>query len=787
MILKSGTQAETEANFAVAAMVMIAPKMRIVVLAILTLLSQAALAESLVATYSTFVGGRYDAEMDNVVTVATDSAGNVYIGGVTRYELTRPGEIGFPTTDSSLHLPSSRPPDDPCNFQCGYVLKLNSDHEVVYGAILPTVAVQAIAVGQDGAVYVAGKHNSFSGDAPITPGAFSADGEIIVIKVSPDGSSLGYGAMFRGSEARAIAVDDAGQAYVYGDILAAGLPTTPNAIKPVYVPEDNSFEPDTFLLKINSTGTELVFGTYLGGTGAESAYAMALDDVGGVLVTGRTNSVDIPGFPTTNAGLGDGFVLHIAPDGSAILDAAYFRGSDDEFITGISAKDDGGYLISAITRSSDLPVTAGAVQERLIGTPNGWIASLDSNLDISYATYFGGTFVDGALGITSDAEGNAYIVGFTFSPDVLATADAFQSLSISYATSFYSGAGRDFYPVDTDGAREAYFAMLSADLTRLEYGTYLGGKRTVSRNSPAYTLGTTIARAPDGAVYVGGSTLSESFPTTGDGLHDGLAGSQDGFLVKFVPQNLQIQSPTLLPAAKIGEAYQYRLQALGGTPPYRWNTVGFVLPDGLTLDDSGSIFGRALSDQTETWAYQFTVRVTDATGSIAHKNLFIYPLYPLNPECVPNSCRIELGVGNQFIHHLPFPARGVGPFDLVSSGELPPGVEVQASNGTFGGKVTSAGVFDFAFTTTGSFGTEVTMDWQFVVGSNSQPPPVGGNTTGSGGGGGAFVDFELVILLGLALLSLISETKRRRLPEYCRTQSDTVPIRGASPSMDDSN
>jgi hypothetical protein len=591
--------------------------------------------------------------------------------------------------------------------------------------------------------------------------------------------------MFRATDARALAVDEAGYLSVYGDSLTEGLPTTPGALKPVYIPEDNNYEPDTFLLKVDPSGSNLVFGTYIGGTGPESGFGMVLDDVGGALITGRTSSTDIPGFPGVNAGLGDAFVLQVAPDGSAIVNGRYFGGTEDEYIAAIAAKNDGGYLVAAVTESDNLPVTAGALQERLLGTRNGWVASLDSALGITHATYFGGTFVDGALAIASDPDGSAYVVGPTFSPDMLTTPDGFQDLSTSYSTALLGGAGRDFYPFQSNGAREAYFAKISSDLSSLEYGTFLGGSYTIPRDFAAISFGTAIARSRDGIVYVGGSTRTESFPTTGEGLHEGLAGSQDGFLVEFVEQDLKVVSPTLLPIAKVDEPYEYRLEASGGSPPYQWDVVGFKLPDGLALQGDGLVFGVTSNEQTEGYAYQFTVRVTDSAGAVAHKNLFVQPIYPGNVECVPNFCQMEVEEGANFVYVLPFPSRALAPFILYVSGELPPGVELHPSSGQFSGTPTEAGIFDFAFVMDPGYGPQVLLDWRLTVTADSDapsppPPPApapppppppppspppgsgangGAGNGGGGGGGGAIGSIDLLILVCLALPGL----RRRRI------------------------
>ena len=92
--------------------------------------------DPLVATWSTFLGTRTDAFCDDATSVATDSAGNIYVAGLTQFDTVILPSDSFPTTPGSLQVPNLRSPGNNCAYQCGYVLKLSPSHQVLYGALI---------------------------------------------------------------------------------------------------------------------------------------------------------------------------------------------------------------------------------------------------------------------------------------------------------------------------------------------------------------------------------------------------------------------------------------------------------------------------------------------------------------------------------------------------------------------------------------------------------------------------------------------------------------------------
>jgi hypothetical protein len=674
------------------------------------------LIDPLVATWSTLVGTVTDAMYDDAAAVATDSQGNLYVAGSTQFDLQFQPPDTFPTTPTSLNPPYSRSPGNSCAFQCGYVLKLSPDHQVLYGALIYGFTISAIAVDPAGQAYITGSTLD-STDFPATPGVFSNDptGQAFVAKLSGDGSSFVYSALFAAGSGNGIAADDQGNAYVVG-VASSSLPTTAGSVKPVNPPASNNT--DGYLLKINPAGSALVFGTYLGGSGRDTASSVQIDAQYEAVVAGQTASNDFVGLPQAIVGTSDAFVLKVSADGAQILGGKIFGGSGDEVVNGVTADGQGGWIMCGDTTSADFPVSGNAQQTRLLGQRNGWVQRVDGAFTTIYATYFGGSAIDGCLNVASDAAANAYLVGVTFSTDLTTTPDAYQDQSSAITNDYLAGIGDQFFVTPVlNAVREAYFAELSSNGSLL-YGSFAGGYITTPPGYPPLTIGTGITNSPSGTIYISGATSAISFPVTDGGLRNGMGGQADGFIVAFAPSALSITTPSLLPAAPIQIPYSVTLTASGGTAPYTWSKVGFEIPNGLSLSSSGVLSGSASNTQQETTGYQFTVKVIDANGQIAYKNFFLNLGFASNFQCNKGTCVAALSTGNQIVYQVPALARGVPPETFVQTGQLPPGLAVSAT-GALTGSPTATGEYKFGFQVTDAAGQSGVVNFDVMVGSDA--------------------------------------------------------------------
>jgi len=306
--------------------------------------------------YSTYIGGFID---DYGTAIAVDESGNAYVTGYTwstDYDVT-PG--AFQTTKSTTTLSETDV----------FVTKLNATGTaLVYSTYIGGISDDrgnAIAVDGSGNAYVTGYTEST--DYDVTPGAFQTTKgggrDVFVTKLNATGTALVYSTYIGGSasdEGYGIAVDGSGNAYVTG-YAGSGYDVTPGAFQTTY--RGNL---DVFVTKLNATGTALVYSTYIGGSGRDEGYAIAVDGNGNAYVTGETSSTDYdvtPGaFQTTNGGGRDVFVTKLNATGTALVYSTYIGGSSSEEGYAIAVDGSGNAYVTGETSSTDYDVTQGALQ-----------------------------------------------------------------------------------------------------------------------------------------------------------------------------------------------------------------------------------------------------------------------------------------------------------------------------------------------------------------------------------------------------------------------------------------
>jgi uncharacterized protein (TIGR03437 family) len=221
----------------------------------------------------------------------------------------------------------------------------------------------------------------------------------------------------------------------------------------------------------------------------------------------------------------DAFVVKWNPAGDHILYSTYIGGSYFDYANGITVDADGNTYLVGTTQSTDFPVTVGAFQTRQRGDKNGFLTKLspDGNR-LLYSTLLGGTGETQVKAVAIDSSGNAYVTGFTDSPDFSVTAGSMQSPTPAGCSTPYFAS---FFP-----RGHAFATKVSSDGARLEYSTYLGGSCS--------DAGYGIAVDTSGNALVVGTTYSTDFPTTPTSLQPpfGFAPKDQihpaaGFLVKI--------------------------------------------------------------------------------------------------------------------------------------------------------------------------------------------------------------------------------------------------------------
>jgi len=481
-----------------------------------------------VLVYSTYLGG---SGFDQGYAIAVDSLGNSYVTGQT-------AAIDFPTTSGAFQT----------KYGGGdaFIAKLNpSGSALVYSTYLSGASGNGIAVDSAGNAYITGDAGPLS--FPTTAGAFQTSPvgyDAFVTKLNPAGSGLVYSARFGGNLddfSRGIALDVSGNAYITGwTVCRSTICTFPtvNAFQPNFAGGNN----DAFVTKIDSSGSSLVYSTYLGGgkviNGTEDwGEAIAVDSAGSAYVTGYTYSPDFPvtagALDTSRAGL-DAFITKFTPDGAALVYSTFLGGAGREQGQGIAVDANGNAYVTGITESFDspftsayegFPVTAGAFQTK--GNYDAFVTKLNSKGSaLVYSTYLGGSGgVDRGWGIALDDAGNVCITGDTSS----------NNFPISNAIQATFGGG----PTD------AFVTKLNAAGSGLVYSTFLGGSLTDEGRGIA-------CKGTD--VYVTGDTSSFNFPTSNPlqvNNAGGLEHHDDAFVVRIgetAPVPIPTPTPTPTPA-----------------------------------------------------------------------------------------------------------------------------------------------------------------------------------------------------------------------------------------------
>jgi uncharacterized protein (TIGR03437 family) len=548
-------------------------------------------------SYSTYFGGSGD---DGIFDMAVDSKGYAYIGGVTG-SADFPVDAGFGmgfqyslnTGDTSHDLVTKVLPTA---FGDGFIAKIAPDGKtLVYCTYLgggSADGVDALAIDANGNVAVMGA--TASTDFPVTAGAYQQSigkmDNMFVAELNAKGNGLIYSTYFGQSaaeldlslEGNGIAIDSTGKIVIAGQTLQMTESPVDLPIKNAAQQAFGGGNMDAFVAKFDPTlrgDASLVFSTFLGGSGIDSALRAATDSSDNIYVRGGTCSSDFPVTATAYQSKRDWscdvFLTEFSPAGK-ILYSTYLGGGSAEyghdpsasygplktlfgtggnttleffssvfggsyFGSGLAIDKNGFVYVTGATRSTDFPTTAGAY--RSSNTDNSltaFVAKLDltksGQAGLVYSTLIG---PGRARSVAVDSSGVAYVVGETQDSGFPVTAGALQST--------------------LGGGWDLFFSVIGTDGKSLLYSTYLGG----SANEQGL-FG--IQLDPAGDVYIGAASQSTDFPVTKGALQTTNHGGWDGVLVK-------IDMGTLLTGPSISGVTNAASGAVGGVAPGEYVSI----------------------------------------------------------------------------------------------------------------------------------------------------------------------------------------------------------------------
>jgi hypothetical protein len=396
--------------------------------------------------YATFLGG---SDLDVANALAVDRRGNAYVAG-------RTGSEDFPTRRARQSSLRGRACQDVPGHDIGepchdaFVAKLSpSGGELVYSTYLggsENEEAIGLAVDLRGRLSVTG--NTDSADFPTRralqrrfagrdcASSVPCPTDAFLARLSADGRSLVYSTYLGGAKvdtAGGVAVDRSGATYVTGATRSADFPTRrarqPRLSHRSCGPPPNVACPDVFVAKVRPDGRSMAYSTYLGGRKPEASGGIAVDRSGNAYVVGSTQSADFPTVRPVQAAIGnsscsatgppkeqcgDAFVSSLSADGQRLRYSTFLGGNAEDTGLGIAVDRTGAARVVGSTDSRAFRVVA-ALQPKLGGGIDAYVATLGPEGTLRMSTFLGGTEAERANAVAVDARGRAHVAGRTLS------------------------------------------------------------------------------------------------------------------------------------------------------------------------------------------------------------------------------------------------------------------------------------------------------------------------------------------------------------------------------------
>jgi uncharacterized repeat protein (TIGR01451 family) len=483
--------------------------------------------------------------------IAVDSSGNAYITGSLS------AGTSFPPTAATACA------------TCGaggtgdiFVAKLNATGtaltflSIIGGTASDTGNAIAIDTANPPAVFVTGQTNSV--DFPTSTNAFNTTAgnnapDAFAFKLQNDGAALLYSTYLNGGAAATdhadigtgIAVGPNGNIYVAGSTasttflpaaFAAGIQTA-NA-------DNTGATTDAFLVKLNPAGTgasDLLYGTYWGGSADDAANAIALFSTDKVYIAGFTKSTanyptSVGAVQTTFAGSQDGFVASVNTNNAVVSSATCIHATTANTVEFVTAAPHGlvsgdSFIISGVANSTGgttivfngtHTATAGTATNKIHYTTGNCKASTNNDTGVTnatslvignlkYSTLVGGNLVDEVKAVALDGSGNIYATGSTTS-----------TANFPSATSALQNTG-------LGGGTDAFIVKLNPTGTAISYSGYLGG----AGNEVGTSIAVNKACTASCEAYIAGTTTSAGNFFNTNALQGTFGGAQDGFIARI--------------------------------------------------------------------------------------------------------------------------------------------------------------------------------------------------------------------------------------------------------------
>ncbi len=444
----------------------------------------------------------------------------------------------------------------------------------------------------EGYTYVSG--NTRDKNFPVTEGAYQTElkgeADVFVVKFTPEGKIV-FATLIGGTKREhhsSLTVDEQGFIYIVGGTHSSDFPVTEGSYDTSFNGE-GQIAGDVFVTKINPTGTDIIFSTFIGGEAGETANTggVKIDSKGNIIIKGTTLSHDFPltlGVIDNNTNM-HGFLSKFSPDGEKLLFSIFIGNSMYEGITGLAIDDKDNIYITGATFSADLPVTDDAIRKEMMlpkaqGEIDHYIAKInEKGTKISYLSYFAGR-------------------GFALSyikwtkPNRLMVCGSAMEEGLPVIDNVISKKG--------EGVQNCFISVFNSDDMTLEYSSLFGGSDADNIWS-AYFLN-------KDTIVIGGTTSSADFPLTENALFSEYPSCEKTFNSTFFGRKksfvsvIDIKNSKLLYSTYFGSSFIFRIH------PDKNGDISFVAETGQK-SEAGSTGFPVTKDANEPPSYAMVGRL----------------------------------------------------------------------------------------------------------------------------------------------------------------------------------
>lgn len=444
--------------------------------------------------FSTLLGGNGE---DGTGRVAIDSQGNIILAS-------KSPSTDFPIVNA--YQPIINGSDD------GVIIKFSPDgQELLFCTFFGGSAdeyIYTVAVDSNDDIIIAGTtdSNNLPLKNAIKNTRSTSTREVFLAKFSSDGQELLFSTYICGTSTWVVdlGIDSSDNIVLAGSTDIEELTATADT----YQPNKKGLS-DAFVTKIDPDGQDVFFSTFLGGNESENIRSMTLDSVGNIIITGYTNSEDLPqvnNLCNRSTSAYDNYISKLSADGQELLFSSFYGGTRQWGLTELTVDRNDNIVFVGETNSLSFPLENANQSVYAGGETDGFIAKIDGeDYSIGFSTFFGGSNYDGVHGVVEDNNGDLVICGSTRSNN-LPILNQYQ---------------------DYNGGYDVFICKLTENGEMNQFVSYFGG------TGADYSFGLGVDTRTNSIIMFGHTSSVSTFPLVIPYQDEYKGGDFDMFISKF--------------------------------------------------------------------------------------------------------------------------------------------------------------------------------------------------------------------------------------------------------------